>query len=872
MSLQYKPSNDVQVNSFTSGDQNYSEIAALKDGGWVITWQSMGQDDNSWDVYAQRYDRFGNEIENEFRVNNVTENDQYADSITALNDGWVITWTSDGQDGDGLGVFGQSYNSDGSRNGDPFQVNETTEGLQAGASITALNDGGFGVAWTQNVDFGVDDHWDIFARRFYANGDTNGSEFKVNTDTLGWDPTLIELDNGGTVISWTTSVDGSYDIYAQMYDSDLTKYASEFLVNSSIEGNQSHSSITPINDANGYVITWQSLNNYGVYMQGYDANGDKLGPELEVNIDSSSSNATPVVTRLTNGNVVIVWTNHNQNGSDDGIYAKIYDTTGNQIGEEIEVNSYTYSHQYEPSIAALKDGGFVISWSSLLGQDGDSSGIFATRFDAEGNNIPFSANNVTGTTADDILNGTTDIDEISTGLGADVVYALAGSDTITLTADTTFNVSGFSARNVSNDNSVGTNQRISLEGLNRFNDVIDGGDGVDTLILTSGNDVFFIDDVYSEHHSSLTLSSTTQGIVSTARMIDLETINAGDGNDIVDLTSDNFVLTSGVSINGEAGNDTLWGSNGADTIDGGAGDDSLFGGAGDDAFTGGSGSDTFQFTATAGSDVITDFDTNNDAIQIYYRAQDNHSYDDLSLSNGVLTWNYSGSTENFVDLNGVNDQLFSSGTGWTGSGAWYDGEIYVGPHISSGGDTPDGDGYYVRNDTGQSSSKYAITKEGENTITNFDRGDIEFTCDWASNTDLGVRFVALVDGTWYASDQFGTNSNDHGDMNANDVTAWEVGASVHADNDNWYASLAEAPDGGEWRDGEQWSSSPAGHGLPSGDITQFGIAWLHTANHHYGAVDNFIVSGDNVLIDMSTGIASSNLSDIDSLITFVEII
>ncbi len=167
--------------------------------------------------------------------------------------------------------------------------------------------------------------------------------------------------------------------------------------------------------------------------------------------------------------------------------------------------------------------------------------------------------------------------------------------------------------------------------------MIDGGTWDDTLNLTAGNDAFFIDDVYSEHHSSLTLSDTTQGIDSIARVIDLETINAGEGNDIVDLTSTNFILTNAVTINGEAGNDNLWGSNGDDVIDGGAGNDSIFGGAGDDTLTGGTGSDTFQFTATSGSNVITDLGI-GDNIQLYYRAEDKHSNDDLSLESGVLTW------------------------------------------------------------------------------------------------------------------------------------------------------------------------------------------------------------------------------------------
>jgi Ca2+-binding RTX toxin-like protein len=260
---------------------------------------------------------------------------------------------------------------------------------------------------------------------------------------------------------------------------------------------------------------------------------------------------------------------------------------------------------------------------------------------------------IEGTTADDILNGTTGIDDISTGLGSDVVYALAGNDTITLTADATWGA-GYFAKNVSNDSSVGTQEKISLEGLNRFTDVIDGGGDVDMLNLTSGNDVVCIDDVYSDHHSSLTLSSTTQGTDSTARMIDLEKIYAGEGNDIVDLTSANFILTKltsteafAVFIYGEAGNDTLWGSNGDDYIFGGAGNDTLFGGAGTDYLEGGDGADVFQFTATSGTNIIRD-KGEADTIELHYRAEDNHSNNDVSVTaEMVLTWNTGG---NIVEI------------------------------------------------------------------------------------------------------------------------------------------------------------------------------------------------------------------------------
>ena len=651
--------NEFQVIN-TSDIPTNPDITVLSDNGYVITWSS-NEPDGSHGVYAQRYDAVGDSVGSEFQVNTYTTSDQEKPAITALNDGgFAITWQSDYQDGDFYGIYGQIYDAAGNTAGNEFLVNTTTDDNQERSDITALSDGGFVITWTTTqVDVVNVEDYAVYAQRFDAAGNTAGNEFLVNLVNndpfpYGWElynrhpidsqekSDITALSGGGFVIKWESyGQDGDgYGIYGQIYDAAGNTAGNEFLVNTTTNSDQWYSAITALSNG-GFIITWESNQqidgSYSAYAKIYDAAGNIVKDEFLVN----SGKQDPAITALNDDGFII--TGSLKGGTNYSLVARIYDVAGNPNQFEFPVVIHTVNEYQDPTITALSNGGFVIMWETLS-EYGSYYDIYTQRFDSEGTRLGTATYKsiITSTNGDDIIQGTTAIDNISTKGGTDVVYAQAGNDTITLTADSTWGT-GYFAKNVSNDSSVGTQEKISLEGLNRFNDVIDGGDDVDMLNLTSGNDVFFIDDVYSEHHSSLTLSSTTQGIDSTARIVGLEAINAGNGNDIVDLTSTNFILSNAVTINGEAGNDSLWGSNGDDTINGGDGNDTLFGGSGDDVLTGGDGADVFQFTATSGTNIISDA-YGVDTIELHYRAQDNHSNDDLSLTNGVLTWNTGGNT------------------------------------------------------------------------------------------------------------------------------------------------------------------------------------------------------------------------------------
>ena len=385
---------EVQVNTYTTANQEFPRITALSDGGWVITWRSRDQDGDNWGIYAQAYNADGTAQGGEVQVNTYTTNVQIAPQITALSDGgWVITWQSLGQDGDNYGIYAQAYNADGTAQGGEVQVNTVTTNFQERPQITALTDGGWVITWMSRDQDG--DNWGIYAQAYNADGTPQGGEVQVNTYTTNSqeDPQITALSDGGWVITWESLVqDGdNFGVYAQAYNADGTPQGGEVQVNTFTTNSQgipqdglvnNRASITALSDG-GWVITWQSLGQdgsiWGVYAQAYNADGTARGGEVQVNTFTTNDQQDPRITALSDGGWVITWQSFNQDGSSWGIYARAYNADGTPQGDEVQVNTYTTNDQQRPQIAALSDGGIVITWDSL-GQDGDLTGIYSRVF------------------------------------------------------------------------------------------------------------------------------------------------------------------------------------------------------------------------------------------------------------------------------------------------------------------------------------------------------------------------------------------------------------------------------------------------------------------------------------------------------------
>src|SRR5687767_5626344 len=88
--------------------------------------------------------------------------------------------------------------------------------------------------------------------------------------------------------------------------------------------------------------------------------------ETLVNAHTVNDQIDPAVTRLANGNLVVVWsTSTNASNTAFGIQAQFYDPLGNPIGTPFFINQIGSRNQVDLDITPLPNGGFAVSWTGF---------------------------------------------------------------------------------------------------------------------------------------------------------------------------------------------------------------------------------------------------------------------------------------------------------------------------------------------------------------------------------------------------------------------------------------------------------------------------------------------------------------------------
>lgn len=275
------------------------------------------------------------------------------------------------------------------KDGPEFQI--TSSGGFLTTSMAA--DGSFVIAWTRYVVSGSGWKQNVVAQRYDANGNSLGAELLISDD--GGVPSVAMGQDGSFVITWTGyDASGSGIIFAQRYDSSGLPIGSTFQVNTSAIGNyfwwsgQFWPSVA-VSQTGAFIITWQSWaqdgSGWGIFAQRYDAHGNPVGGEFQVNTTTTYDQTNPNVAISQDGSFVITWEGNSRSLSATDVFAQRYDGSGNSLSTEFQVNTESLGDQWQNNVAMAQDGSFIVTWVSFV--SGSEEDVYAQLFDPEGNRV-----------------------------------------------------------------------------------------------------------------------------------------------------------------------------------------------------------------------------------------------------------------------------------------------------------------------------------------------------------------------------------------------------------------------------------------------------------------------------------------------------
>lgn len=379
--------NEMLMNipfTLTDNCQEEAQITALTSGGFVVSWH-VNEDDGSLDhrIYAKVYSEDGTQITEEFIVNSYMNKSQVNSQIIALeNGGFVVTWDSSSN------ICAKIYNADGTKVTGEFVVDSYISQSFL-PQIIALNNGGFVITWQSYDD---DLASGIFAKVYNANGTEVTEEFVVNeySDTRQYHQQITALNNGGFVIVWQSDgIDNlSHEVSVKVYNANGTEVLDELVVNDYSFSSQEYTQITALNNGN-FVATYDSSiydSETRLSSKIYNVNGIQISKEIILNDYIDSGQYQTQIIPLKNAGFVVSWYSSGVDGLGYRVFAKIYNPDGTQATKEFVVNDYIDDFQSNTQITALENGGFVATWHTNE-VDGSGHGVCGKIFDKNGNEV-----------------------------------------------------------------------------------------------------------------------------------------------------------------------------------------------------------------------------------------------------------------------------------------------------------------------------------------------------------------------------------------------------------------------------------------------------------------------------------------------------
>lgn len=384
---------ELPVNVHTTSEQGQPKVAVDGSGGFVVTWQSRETALAPLEVLARRFGPDGDPLGGELTVNFDTPESDFQPAIAANAAGeFVVSWSQL----ESYYMISETHARFFSATGEPSPYQhilayQTSTTLTSNATADGV--GNFVLVWNDLEA----DRMAVFAQRFDSSGKGLSDSFQVNQHADSWAqyPDVAADESGNFVVVWSESLQ---QVWARRFDATGQPLGDDFRVDTTAPAAAIRPEVA-MTAAGEFLVVWHgpAAPSPAIEVRGqfFDASGARVGPELSMNSYTPGPQGNASVAVTDTREFLVTWTSSGQDGSGRGIFGRRFDVSGNPIGPELRINTYTTSDQRSSNVAAGPGGVFVATWESE-GQDGEGFGVFAQRLSV----VVFRGDFETGDTCD----------------------------------------------------------------------------------------------------------------------------------------------------------------------------------------------------------------------------------------------------------------------------------------------------------------------------------------------------------------------------------------------------------------------------------------------------------------------------------------
>ena len=366
--------NEIQINTFTSGDQSDPRIAARSDGAFIVVWSGASSNtDPDSAIIARQFDASGAPVADDFQVNKTKDGGQRHPNVAMAADGrFVVTWWEPTPYAFGSLYFagrGQVHAADGVPLVTEISLQPLIRGLSMNSSAS------FVVSSFIDAPYGF--HRTVTSV-FDNLGDSTGG-VDHGFDSRMWDNGARPVDDQFLVL-WSPP-QGNAELRLTRFD-DTAQPQGELVV-SSYPHHTVRNAKLAIGPDDRSLVVWTRTDLDQLLVQRYDGSGIPLGQSVVVDSGGPhDANFDGEVVAMNNaGDFLIAWRHKDLALPDpNSVEAVVFRSNGQQQGAPFRISTGFSGTASEPAIAAVGND-FIVAWASddVIGTDTDGRSIHARR-------------------------------------------------------------------------------------------------------------------------------------------------------------------------------------------------------------------------------------------------------------------------------------------------------------------------------------------------------------------------------------------------------------------------------------------------------------------------------------------------------------